>query len=855
MNITVREVLEGAREFYPDKVMCGYAPPMLYVFVVSDEFQSMPEEDRIREFSQKTGLSVNGLSKVEATATIRLCLCTHGEYLEDYAFVEMDPRKFLHWLPFFDPNVWHREESNAELESAGARVIHFYGYKGGQARSTVLATISKALSDDGYRVLIVDADIEAPSLDGFFSVYTDKPEQTLMGLSGWADEFRPLPSIYASKGAIDLVPCRPRDPLYDMDFAAFVSRSSIDPEMLAAAVAKLRSGEDMPIYDVILIDHRTGLSSSVIPVMSSLPGSSVIFARPDSMVSRGFEAFLLETLFSFDVSFPGLFVSFSLDPKDAKEGYRKDERSAKFIESSLASLGKVLGRGESGGDVDPAELDDYWITWFHDQAFLRSEAPNLSQVSPDNVRSIGRMRALLGLSEQATRPTLSAEPVLSRSGAVDEGFFILTSDFARLFQRDSPYLYIFGRKGTGKTRLVKELSARDVGEPLLVSSDYEGGGVRSNSTEFELIMDGAGSDYFKFWWGLLFAALSVRTTVDEGLVSLVRERQADIQYDQVSVEKLAKSSSGGRVFLIDGVETAVPASRLREFVESLFRFLSAIQYDRAMRGNVTVRLLLRSDLSQAASQNIEQQIEGKSVELRWDRKSILNFALARIISLDFFVKQFPEACGVIEEMKASILRGEVSEERCEEVLLMIFPQTLQRNKIRTTTFFATYFSDSAGDDPEKAGFYPRLFDEFLRELARKSAGDAALANGRLASAFILSSYDTASSAFIREVRQELETLLEFSESAEKNKEMVGKFISSFEGMSTPFSADSTIQELAVKTAFTVIEVQKAIDAMKRLGIFEDRPGYPGHWRVGRVYKSGLRMLYGRTKTPAKSATK
>src|SRR5439155_17982971 len=48
-------------------------------------------------------------------------------------------------------------------------VITFYSFKGGVARSMALANAGVLLANWGYKVLMVDFDLEAPGLENFFS--------------------------------------------------------------------------------------------------------------------------------------------------------------------------------------------------------------------------------------------------------------------------------------------------------------------------------------------------------------------------------------------------------------------------------------------------------------------------------------------------------------------------------------------------------------------------------------------------------------------------------------------------------------------------------------------------------------
>jgi hypothetical protein len=356
-----------------------------------------------------------------------------------------------------------------------------------------------------------------------------------------------------------------------------------------------------------------------------------------------------------------------------------------------------------------------------------------------------------------------------------------------------------------------------------------------------------GNDAECFWWSLLHAATGPSTLTNIHLkerVDLLIADEVDFKSYGTPYE-LAKSLSGNpakRVFLIDGIETAVGGARLKPFVEALFRVLGTIQFEPEL-SSLAVRLFLRSDLAQSATQNVEQQTEGRSFELRWDRRAILNFAVARIASLAWFADNFSETCEGIEAKRDQISQGLLSEEDAEQFLLQVFPASLERNRLRAQTFFATYFSDAGGDDEKRASFYPRLFDAFLRlvaEEATKLAGtdkQEVIANSRLASRFIMDAYDRASGSFIREVQTELYTLLDLEQGD------VGRLLDAFTGAKTPFVVEEMIGLLSERTDLEAKNIRESLLRMKALGMFEDRPGYAGQWRTGRVYKAGLKMKY------------
>ncbi|WBS03375.1 AAA family ATPase [Pseudoduganella sp. SL102] len=860
---TISRFITDLREKSTTDVEVKYLHPTLYVICTSDEFEGLDATGREKIIAENVELSDDDLKTVRRAGALELVLSTAHERTHEFGFLD-EAEEDQSWLSWFDPQNWARHTEPPILTSERRRedydpirTIHFYGYKGGQARSTVLVMLAKYLATIGFRVLIVDADVEAPSVDMMLDVATENLNSTLMGACGWGTEIFPISEAYIGKegGKIDVIACRPKSSAFDMDFAAFLLNIGMDVRTLKKAARSIRSfaasgPDNLPRYDVLLIDHRTGMAPSVLPIMEELPGSAAIFVRPDSSSKNIENSKLFDALLSYDVDTPGVFVSFSLDPVETLLT-AKGVKGA-FIERLLESIADAYER--NGGDiVDPSELDRNWVLWHHDRALLSDRMPEPDSLSKDNLSSLQQLKEVLGIDFRV-RAALP-EKNLTRSGATDEGWFIRTPDVSRLFSLDNKLLYIFGRKGTGKTRLVRELSNAHLGEPLLVASDYDKAGVASLGPAFTRLLKISNNNFEVFWWLLL------RIGVESKSMGLAEINHMIDQFEELGrdsvlecttpseIEKLVSESGRKRVFLIDGVETAVPAADLRRFVESLFRFMASVQYNQKISDKLTVRLFLRSDLSTGAVQNVEQQIEGRVIYLRWDKTSILNFALGRIASLSWYRSTFPTVCSRIDELASAIEKGSVPDEQTEQLLLEIFPSSLERNRLKTTTFFSTYFSDAGSETDEKASFYPRLFDVFLRkivEFADQEYKEKTLLDGKLLSGLVLKAYDIATESFINEVRTELYNLLTLDPVDDKNRSMVDRLINSFSDEPTPFVVERMVETLSSKVKLPQERIREALDDMKAIGMFENRPGYHGSWRTGRVYKAGLKMKYVRS---------
>lgn len=861
-------------------VRTRFTPPSLHVDAISDAFGGLEEADRIDLLESWLVESHLGSPKELAQLMARLPI-TVNAVTPDEATKRIKwgaDRDDLSWVSSFLEAPKRRTGSNADSPH---RYVHFYGFKGGQGRSTVLGLLAKALADDGYRVLVVDADIEAPSLDLLFGVTADSFEQTLMGLCGWADDVRPIGGVYAGRnaGRVDLLPCRPRSGAADLDFALLVANAPLDTRVYEWAAQKLErflgAASDLGnSYDAVLVDHRTGIASSVLPLMNRLRGTAAIFARTDfntaavpSELRR-----VVRSIFASTTSTAGTFVGFSLDP-NKKAGAMLQPTEARVREQLLNELAAAIESAEEDDlveDVSLAELSLNWVDWYVDRALLEPSLPDVQKLQSDNIASIGLLRETLGLPI-GRRPELAAErgaavpPSLpsasSLSGAKDSGQFIHIPEVDSLFVHGNPYSYVLGRKGTGKTRLLRELVTKSLGIPLLVAADETGThALRSGSVEAEEWLKRCNFDASTFWWSLL------RMTAENAANELMPIEEVVRQYlgrgqdpvplaDRLQVKSLLVRLSSPLVLLVDGLETLVPAAKIKEFVSSLFNLMSTVQNDPSLATRIVIRSFVREDLAADSVQNIEQQMEGRFLRLKWSASSILNFAVSRLPTLSWIRTNYPDVCEEVLQRKDEVGRSALSEQEATALMLRVFPQRLRRNNLSTATFLRLYFSDAGGDDTNKATFYPRLYLSFLQkldELASQS-GEPLDANERIASSLLNRAYDEASSEFINETKQELSHLLSleyqdqdsFAE-VEDDSTKVSKFIAAFEGLSTPFEHEAIVSELQSRTHFREKSVRESLQRMKAIRMFEDRPGYAGWWRVGQLYKMGLRMKYVRS---------
>ena len=812
--------------------------PYAYIRCISAEFEAKEDEEREALASRKMARSVAEIRKTAADCMFTLEWLTPAEAVQRPV-----ENRGEHWLRAFLEEPVSGVPAGADR--SGLRVAHFFGYKGGQGRSTVLACLAQKLAHEGAKVLVLDADIEAPSLDVLFGVKPNGPGSTLLGLVHNAPTILAVPALQGRDGGeVRLIACRPRDLEHDIDFAAFAMQTSLVPGILTEAIARIRAWASEQRFDAVLVDHRSGMAMTTLTWMKTLPGPAVVFAKLDEQW-RGAEGVLREVL-DANPGNPGVIVTFKPD-EETEDGFRR--RTVRQRADLLGLLSAAIARAaetetddaENEGLGDPSAIEDHWVLWPYDQAFRGTTLPDTLSLGVGTKAVLSELTRLLDI-------TLPVKRVLSSIGSVDQGDLIQTEAFRKLCQPGNGFRYVFGRKGTGKTRLATELAVQELGQSLLVDANPMAvNGITTAEVEFKQAQDCFRDDPECLWWALLLAALQGSDTERTGL----RSRLAAILATKLSVSALqhqvldAMARSGPRVFLMDGIETAFGVSEVYKFVERLFLFMLTLQSDDRFAGRVEVKLFLRTDLASRSVQNLEQQVDGRVIYLYWDYQRILNFFLSRIPLLPFFRKSFPDTVTEIESIMPTIRAGDVIEQDAERILLQMLPHKLPRFNIFTSTFIRLHFADSS---VQGASYYPRVVDSFLKDLGvtGEQRGPAAIVEGRLDQQWIIRAHEQASADYMNQIRQELQHLLYFGmKSPEANLAKLDNWIGAFAGQRTPFDVEEIETHLAGRTSLDRSIVRRCLDQMLGLGIFERTAVAPNTWRTGRLFKSSLKMKYKR----------
>ncbi|MGW5052748.1 tyrosine-protein kinase family protein [Actinokineospora sp. NPDC004072] len=165
-------------------------------------------------------------------------------------------------------------------------VITFYSYKGGVGRSFTLANISVLLARWGYRVLVIDWDLEAPGLHHYFApVMPTAPEGGVIDLAYDFLAGAQGPRSHEVRLAIEgdtlaLLAAGRRDGSYTRRMQA-IDWEDLYRRGFATFLERCRE-EWTADYDFVLIDSRTGISDIAGICTAHLPDRlAVVFTAND----------------------------------------------------------------------------------------------------------------------------------------------------------------------------------------------------------------------------------------------------------------------------------------------------------------------------------------------------------------------------------------------------------------------------------------------------------------------------------------------------------------------------------------------------------------------------------------------
>lgn len=183
------------------------------------------------------------------------------------------------------------------------QIVTFFSFKGGVGRSMALANVGVLLARWGFKVLMVDWDLEAPGLENFFSEYVDlgsieesegvldiltwnsEKASEVAERSWWEDSPVEIP-LSDLRGSLFLLTAGRRDSKY------YSKVRSLDVQALYAQRGGGHYLEEIrnrwkQTYDFVLIDSRTGITDLGGICTVQMPDTLVVLFTATEQAVRG----------------------------------------------------------------------------------------------------------------------------------------------------------------------------------------------------------------------------------------------------------------------------------------------------------------------------------------------------------------------------------------------------------------------------------------------------------------------------------------------------------------------------------------------------------------------------------------
>lgn len=167
-----------------------------------------------------------------------------------------------------------------------ANIISVHSFRGGTGKSNMTANIAALLAADGYRVGVVDADVQSPGIHVLFGLKGDTIVHSLNDYLWERCDIQHtainvtsiLPQDGQEKGQLFLIPASIKS-----GEIARILRGGCDPRLLTNGFRQLITSLDL---DILLIDTHPGLNEETM-LSIALSSTLIIVMRPDQQDYEG----------------------------------------------------------------------------------------------------------------------------------------------------------------------------------------------------------------------------------------------------------------------------------------------------------------------------------------------------------------------------------------------------------------------------------------------------------------------------------------------------------------------------------------------------------------------------------------
>jgi CobQ/CobB/MinD/ParA nucleotide binding domain len=298
---------------------------------------------------------------------------------------------------------------------APGKIITFYSYKGGTGRSMALSNVAWVLASNGFDILLIDWDLEAPGLHRYLREFLVDPElRATPGLIDYAwdavragltpqqdsdSEAPEFPSLedyvvgidwnFRNGGSMSLLPAGRQDENYaqrvnTFDWDRFYERLG-GGRLLQAERKKLRSQ-----YHFILIDSRTGVSDTSSICTVQMPDQLVVLFTLNRQSIRGVSAVAASIRAQRGDTLPIFPVPTRIDQGESERADRAERDAQRRFVDFLQHV------QPSGGPPNLRAQADYWasVRTLYSPFYAFEEVPAVFKDTP------GRRGTILDATEQ-----------------------------------------------------------------------------------------------------------------------------------------------------------------------------------------------------------------------------------------------------------------------------------------------------------------------------------------------------------------------------------------------------------------------------------------------------------------------
>ncbi|PWK16525.1 MinD/ParA family ATP-binding protein [Tumebacillus permanentifrigoris] len=686
-----KKLLEGVlRNYYQNRseewVQLNFSPSgLLNITVVSDVFEGMSKKDRLENLKSQ-------LEEGFGFGFVYLFTVFEADELELFYYeneTESYTPKTWGDLASVYRNNYSNAQQNIETKPAqhSTRTVTFYSYKGGVGRTTALVHVANILAKRGNKVLLLDLDLEAPSLHMIFNKISPIPqygaidyfyERAYSSLNHYqihiSDIIREV-HLENTPGRLFVIQAGKIDFSYvskvdDLRVSA-LQQKNVWEIFKNDAISQLHP-------DVILIDSRTGINEWGAFSLLEAADDVILFMYPNE---ENFEGLRLISEGIRNVKGLGKNVNFVLTKVPSnKEGKKRAEVYWERISKLNVQQKNRQTENDDEYEIDEAESEfkDLPLIIHYNADVALSETYPIDHLTSvyapvanliDEETEQNRLRVILsGTNRWDIIESLEFETVDAKDERNDlSKVFQKTSDFDKFVDENT--VVVHGQKGTGKTALYwmllvhfdqcKKLSKGRLDKVLAVSG-HGPYSARPGKEEYRYLDDKMGES---FSWETYWRAYSVLRLYIENKLPPFRRGKFSVIYDKLKlvgknnknwtkdhtvillqlindmdINILIKdyliyindeySKRDQSVWLLyDDLDEDIQerSSYQSRVLAGLFYFIRSI--DGQKLSNIKFKVFIREDIWERLNFTNKSHFNGRDVLLQWSRIDFLRLAL------------------------------------------------------------------------------------------------------------------------------------------------------------------------------------------------------------------------------------